>query len=638
MSNPYIFDEFFASGRDESISPFLTPKSRSWGKNLSLKSALFAALLLAVAFTLSFINPHASNLCLASVYFLVGTPALLNSFEDLRNFEINIDVLMTLAALLSVLIGSGIEGALLLVLFEFSAAMENMVTEKTKSALISLQRLSPKTAFVIESDGIVVEKAIREVAIHTPILIKAGEVVPLDGKVIAGSSFVNLAHLTGETESQARRIGDEVPAGAYNLDGTLTLTVTRSSADSTLGRIISLITKAQGAKPRLERLFDRFGKWYSTIIIILSLFFALALPFLFAMPYLGYEGSIYRALTFLIAASPCALIIATPTAYLSAISSCARKGILLKGGTLLDALASCSIIAFDKTGTLTTGKLTCTGTEMLKDGGIPVERAIAIAAGLEKHAVHPIGEAILNLAAERKIAPLEIAEFKSVPGYGLQGKVGQEEVFIGHPDYIGEPLPPIQWKTQNTFLRIGKSVFVFHFTDDIRPESLEAVTTLSKKLSCVMLTGDHTENAQIVARTLNIPTVFANLRPEDKLNKVTELSLENGLIMVGDGINDAPSLARATVGISMGKIGSATAVDASDVVFLKDDLSLLDWLISKSHQTVGIVKQNLILALAVICLATTPALLGYIPLWLAVILHEGGTVIVGLNSLRLLRK
>ena len=159
MSNPYIFDEFFASGRDESISPFLTPKSRSWGKNLSLKSALFAALLLAVAFTLSFINPHASNLCLASVYFLVGTPALLNSFEDLRNFEINIDVLMTLAALLSVLIGSGIEGALLLVLFEFSAAMENMVTEKTKSALISLQRLSPKTAFVIESDGIVVEKS-----------------------------------------------------------------------------------------------------------------------------------------------------------------------------------------------------------------------------------------------------------------------------------------------------------------------------------------------------------------------------------------------------------------------------------------------------------------------------------------------
>ncbi|MBS0629750.1 MAG: cadmium-translocating P-type ATPase [Verrucomicrobia bacterium] len=636
MSNPYIFDEFFASGRDEAISPFLTPKSRSWGKNISLKSALFAAFLLAIAFGLSFISSHASHLCLASVYFLVGTPALLNSLEDLRNFEINIDVLMTLAALLSILIGSGLEGALLLVLFEFSAAMENMVTEKTKSALISLQRLSPKTAFVIEPDGMVIEKAIREVAIGTPILIKAGEVVPLDGKVIAGSSFVNLAHLTGETQAQARHIGDEVPAGAYNLDGSLTLSVTRSSADSTLGRIISLITKAQGAKPRLERFFDRFGKWYSTTIILLSLFFATALPLLFAMPYLGYEGSIYRALTFLIAASPCALIIATPTAYLSAISSCARKGILLKGGTLLDALTGCSIVAFDKTGTLTTGKLTCTGIEPLNDGP-PIEKALAIAAGLERHANHPISEAILSLATEKKITSAEILDFKSVPGYGLQGKVGQEEVYIGHPDYIGESIPKTEWKTQNTFLRIGQALYVFHFTDDIRPESAGAINTLSKKLTCVMLTGDHTENAHIVARTLNISTVFANLRPEDKLNKVTELSAEKGLIMVGDGINDAPSLARATVGISMGKIGSATAVDASDIVFLKDDLSLLEWLISKSHATTRIVKQNLILALFVICFATTPALLGYIPLWLAVILHEGGTVIVGLNSLRLLR-
>lgn len=635
MSHPYIFDEFFASGRDETISPFLTPKSRGWGRNLSLKSALLAALLLAISFTLSFINPNASHLCLASVYFLVGTPALLNSLEDLRNIEINIDVLMTLAALLSILIGSGIEGALLLVLFEFSGAMENMVTQKTKSALISLQRLSPKTALVIESDGTIVQKSIREIGINTPILIKAGEVVPLDGKVIAGSSFVNLAHLTGETESQPRRIGDEVQAGAFNLDGTLTLSVIRNSADSTLGRIISLITKAQEAKPKLERFFDRFGKWYSITIIILSLTFALTLPYLFSMPFLGPEGSIYRALTFLIAASPCALIIAIPTAYLSAISSCARKGIVLKGGTILDALASCSIIAFDKTGTLTTGKLTCTGIEPLTPNGPPIEYAIAVAAGLEKHAVHPIGEAILNLAAEKKISPLEITDFKSVPGYGLQGKVGQDTTFIGHPDYLS--LPAAEWKTQNTFLRIGKSDYVLHFTDDIRPESLDAIQTLSKKLTCIMLTGDHTENAQIVARTLSIPNVFANLRPEDKLRKVAELSAEKGLIMVGDGINDAPSLARSTVGISMGKIGSATAVDASDVVFLKDDLSLLDWLINKSHKTTQIVKENLILALAVICLATTPALLGFIPLWLAVILHEGGTVIVGLNSLRLLR-
>ena len=646
MNTPYIFDEFFASGRDESISPFLTPKSRRWGKNLPLKSAILAALLLALAFGLSFVNANASHLCLASVYFLVGTPALLNSFEDLRNLEINIDVLMTLAALLSVIIGSGMEGALLLVLFEFSGAMENMVTQKTKSALISLRRLSPNTALVVQSDGTFIERSTREIAIGTPILIKAGEVVPLDGEVISGSSFVNLIHLTGESQPIAKRIGDQVQAGAHNLDGTLTLKVNRSSADSTLSRIITLITQAQEAKPKIERLFDRFGKIYSMTIIALALFFALALPAIFSMPYFGEEGSVYRALTFLIAASPCALIIAIPTAYLSAVSSCARKGIILKGGAILDALARCSIIAFDKTGTLTTGNLTCSGVDSLSQSPLTADTALAVAAGLEKHAVHPISEAIMKMAAEKNISPTHITDFKSIPGYGLEGKVTLKgethSTFIGHPDFIEKKLPGAlkieKWETQNTFLLIGPHLFVFHFQDEIRPESLETLPALERKnLESIILTGDHTENAHVVARKLQIPSVYANLRPEDKLEKVAELSLEKGLIMVGDGVNDAPALARSTVGISMGKIGSATAVDASDVVILQDDLTLIDWLIGKSHKAMRIVRENLALALAVICLATTPALFGFIPLWLAVILHEGGTVIVGLNSLRLLK-
>jgi len=320
----------------------------------------------------------------------------------------------------------------------------------------------------------------------------------------------------------------------------------------------------------------------------------------------------------------------------------------LKGGTILDGLASCSIIAFDKTGTLTTGKLTCTGLDPLNQTSFSKENALAIAASLEKHALHPIGEAITKLAVEKKISLLEILNFKSVPGFGLQGEViinGQtHQVFIGHPDYIEKQFPSSlsleklgKWETQNTFLLIGQSLYVLHFKDEIRFESPQSLSALRKKLDCVLLTGDHTENAQVVAKALDISSVYANLRPEDKLKKVGDLSQNRGLIMVGDGINDAPALARATVGISMGKIGSATAVDASDVVFLQDDLSLLPWLINKASKTSKIVKENLFLALSVICLATTPALLGYIPLWLAVILHEGGTVIVGLNSLRLLR-
>jgi Zn2+/Cd2+-exporting ATPase len=339
-ATPFIFDEFFASGKEESVSPFLTPDSRIWGKNLPLRTAIFSGVLLFFSFTTSFFLPPLSHLLLLFVYFFSGTPALLGSIDDIKNLEINIDVLMTLAALLSVLIGSGMEGALLLVLFELSAAMENMVSEKTKSTLLSLHQLSPRFACVIASDGILYDRAVKEIPIGTHLLIKAGELVPLDGIVVDGSSFVNLFHLTGESHPVSKKKGNEVQAGTRNLDGTLTLEVTRTSTDSTLTRIIQLITQAQEAKPRLQRFLDRFGKWYAMTIISLFFIFALTLPFLFSIPYLGSEGGIYRALAFLIAASPCALIIATPTAYLSAISCAARKGILLKGGVVLDALAS----------------------------------------------------------------------------------------------------------------------------------------------------------------------------------------------------------------------------------------------------------------------------------------------------------
>lgn len=651
---PYVFDEFFASGKEESISPFLTPDSRKWSKNLTLKSALFSAVLLATAFTTSFFHPLAADLMLIFVYFLVGTPALLDSIDDLKNLTINIDVLMTLAALLSIIIGSGMEGALLLVLFELSASMENAVTKKTQGALLTLHQLSPRTACVVEPDGTVHDRSVKEIKTGTTLLVKAGEIIPLDGVVLHGSSFVNLSHLTGENQPAVKKATDEVPAGAYNLDGTLTISVTRTSADSTLSRIIHLITQAQEAKPKLERMLDRFGKWYAISIILLACFFALVLPFLFSIPYLGNEGGIYRALAFLIAASPCALIIATPTAYLSAISSCAKKGILLKGGVVLDALAKCSIVAFDKTGTLTTGKLVCSSFEPLGTE-VPIcdiATALAIAASLERHAVHPIADAIISFAQERKAPLFEIEGFKSVPGSGLQGIVSlsgaKTKVYIGHPSFITSKVPHGKELRDsiekmghlNTVLLIGGTLFVFYFIDAIRPGIAEALQRLKKrdKLKLIMLTGDHTESAQTVAKELQLDECYSNLRPEDKLDKVALFSLKGGLAMVGDGINDAPALARATVGISMGKVGSATAVDASDIVFLQDDLSLLDWLFQKSRLTISIVRQNLILACLVILFATTPALLGLVPLWMAVVLHEGGTVLVGLNSLRLLRR
>ena len=639
--HPYYFDEFFASGREESISPFLKPSSRKWGKNLALKSACLSALLLIAAFITGFYHEVASSILLAGVYFLCGTPALIDAIDDLKNLEINIDVLMTLAALLSVIIGSGMEGGLLLVLFEISATMEASVGQKTKSALISLNQLAPRTGLVIGEEGVLVERSVKDIEMGTRVLVRAGEVVPLDGTVVEGSSFVNLVHLTGESAPLPKKIGDTVPAGARNLDGTLTVAVTRTNADSTLTRIIQLITQAQEAKPKLEKLLDQFGKKYALTIMILFFLFAAALPLLFAMPYFGVEGSIYRALTFLIAASPCALILATPTAYLSAISSCARKGMLLKGGVIFDALTKCRTIAFDKTGTLTTGKLVCTSMTPLTSSAYDQKTVLSIAAALERHAVHPIAEAITSYAESKDALPLEIENFRSVPGHGLEGTVslpeGKVSVAIGHRAFIETKIPLKIAAESDTLLLVGKSLFGFQFIDSLRPGVKDLIHKLKQTLLPIMLTGDHLENAEEVAKAVGIDTFFANLRPEDKLAKVEAFSEREGLIMVGDGVNDAPSLSRATVGISLGKIGSATAIDASDIVFLKDDLNQIPWLLAKAHKTTRILKQNLTLALLVILFATTPALLGYLPIWVAVILHEGGTLLVGLNSLRLLR-
>lgn len=652
---PYLFNDFFASGKEESISPFLTESSKNWGKNLSLKSSLLSACLLALSFAASFFEESLSLFLLLGVFLLSGTPALIGTLNDLKKFEINIDLLMTLAAFLSIFIGNPMEGALLLVLFELSGSMEEAITKKTKAALMDLRDIAPKSAYLIDALGDVREQSIHEIETGSLILIKAGELVPLDGVVTQGSSLVSLVHLTGESAPLFKQLHDEVPAGSKNLDGALTLRVTKTSSESTLAQIMNLIKEAGDSKPALETLMDRFGKWYAPLIIIFTFLTAFFLPWFLEIGYLGKEGSYYRALTFLVTASPCALIIATPVAYLSAISSCARKGILLKGGSVLDRLASCRLIAFDKTGTLTTGKLTCEGVVTLieKENSYPHSSVVGIAAGLEKYALHPISHALLDHAKKQQIVPHEIEEFQSKAGFGLAGIVSinqkKRSVYIGHPDYIEEKIPDAiesRWKEvkqelallehPSTLLLVGDALYLFHFKDEIRPQSDEALAGLRKRLHPVMITGDHSQSSYAVAKQLGIEECYTNMRPEGKLQLIEKLSQKGGLIMVGDGMNDAPALARSTVGISMGKVGSGAAIEASDIVLLQDHLFLLPWLIQKAGQTMQIVRQNLFFALGVILFGSGCALMGAIPLWLAVLLHEGGTVLVGLNGLRTL--
>lgn len=655
MNQPIVFEEFFETGQQESASPFLTPESRRWAGYLPLKAAILAAFLLLIAFLLTFAaSPWLvalSSFLIIAVYFLAGVPSLIEAIQDLSSLEINIDVLMTLAAFSSVLIGSGMEGALLLVLFSLSGAMEEAVTGRAKSSIRSLHRLSPTKATVVDPDGTLVERALPDIKVGTTILVKSGQIVPLDGTVIHGTSSVNLVHLTGESLPVTKTVGNPVEAGARNLEGALTLQVTHTSSDSTLARIIQLVTEAQEARPRLQRWFDTLSRSYALTIILLSALFAFTLPLILKIPFLGFEGSVYRAVAFLIAASPCALIIAIPIAYLSAISSTARRGILLKGGITLDALASCKAFAFDKTGTLTTGELSYLGLEALDTASKEEEEyAWAVAYAMEKNAVHPMAKAILNTSKPKKIPIL--TDFKTVPGYGLEALTETGPAFIGNADYI---LPKLTERQRNIFqqhmqeiqkagqliaaMLLNENLYLFRFSDTLRPKISETIQALrNQNLHLYMLTGDHEENARVVAQQLGFDHYFANLKPEDKLHHVTELSRKDGLAMIGDGINDAPALARATVGICMGKVGSSAAVDASDVILLQDNIELLSWLMEKAHQTKRIVAQNLFLATSAIFIAALPALAGIVPLWLAVVMHEGGTVLVGLNALRLLKK
>lgn len=646
------FNEFFGSDQEEGFSPFLSPSDRKWALQLPIKAALFAAVLLFAAFLTSWLSGPEPivNLLLIFVYFLAGIPALIESVEDLLDFEVNIDVLMTLAAFGSVLIGSPMEGALLLVLFSVSGAMEDAVTKKAKDSIASLHKLSPTYAYVLDENGVSIETALSEIEAGTKILVKAGQVIPLDGLVVEGASSVNLVHLTGESMPVTKKPDDSVPAGAQNLEGALVVLVTHTSQDSTLSKIIQLVTSAQESKPKLQRWFDDLSEKYAQAIILLSILFAISLPFIISIPYTGQEGSIYRALSFLIAASPCALIIAIPIAYLSAIGCCAKNGIVLKGGLVLDALGACTTIAFDKTGTLTTGELKCLGFESLIDADASAVLDIAFA--LEQNAVHPIAKAITEYALSQNCIPAQLTEFKSIPGFGLEAKAQNNHVWIGNLEFIEPKLKSEDKQLLKkrydelsqegeilAFLLIEQNLYIFRFQDSIRKEVPAALDRLRKDgYRLLMLTGDHHFSADKIAKELRLDEVYSELKPEDKLKAVEKLAKTHHLAMVGDGVNDAPALARATVGISMGKVGSSAAVEAADVVLLQDNIERLDWLMKKAKATKWIVTENLFIATLAILAASIPALLGLVPLWLAVVVHEGGTVLVGLNGLRLLRK
>ncbi|MCH9632714.1 MAG: Zinc-transporting ATPase [Chlamydiae bacterium] len=652
------FNEFFSSGTDATISPFLTSESRKWAKDLPLRVSIFSAFLLLAAFVTSFFSSLGSLSLLLQVfiYFLVGTPALIAAIKEIFEWKINIDVLMVFAAFMSIFIHSSLEGCLLLVLFSISSAMESFVTTKAKSTLNHLSEVAPSSANVVAANGKLKQRSIKDVKVGETIFIRAGEVIPLDGIIVEGSSMLNVSHLTGEHVPIPIKEGGEAAAGTVNLDGTLKLKVSKTGAHSTISRIIQLICDAHEARPKLQTWFDRFGQRYSIFVILSSVVFALVFPLVFKhMTYFSVEGSIYRALAYLIAASPCALIIAVPIAYISSINASAKQGVILKGGITLDTLSKIQAIAFDKTGTLTSGDLECLSVTTVK--GEPIEkdlpRILSVAMALEQHAIHPIAKAIVDYAEYRKVEAASLNNCRALPGHGIEGEIAinsqMQQVAIGNIGFIISKLQGEQKKELEKFsnvqghlvtaMLIHQEVFIFQFVDHLKPEASNVLKSLKNHLglNLYIFSGDNDLSVERVAKNLTVDRYYGGLKPEDKLQLVEQYSQEEGLAMVGDGVNDTPALARSSIGIAMGHFGSHMANEVAEVVLIKDDLSLIEPLIIRARKTLSIVRQNVFLASLIIVGISIPALFGIIPLWLAVICHEGGTVLVGLNSLRLLK-
>ncbi|KAG5528606.1 hypothetical protein RHGRI_029332 [Rhododendron griersonianum] len=658
--------------------------------------------------------------------------ASLDSLIDITGGKINIHVLMALAAFASAFMGNPLEGGLLLAMFNLAHIAEEYFTSRSKIDVKELKENHPDFALVLEvrngkspnfSDLSYAEVPVNNLEVGSYILVKAGEVfsdyltavinnlfglkfmlqltlkcrnasryhfqsVPVDCEVFLGRSTITIEHLTGEVKPVERKVGDTIPGGARNLDGMMIVkfncmfTQAKNTwKESMLSRIVQLTEEAQLSKPKLQRWLDKFGDLYSKVVVVLSVGVALLGPLLFKWPLFSTavcRGSVYRALGLMVAASPCALAVA-PLAYATAISACARKGILLKGGHVLDALASCHTIAFDKTGTLTTGEFMCKAIEPIH-GHMENDRrkfaaccipscekeALAVAAAMEKGTTHPIGRAVVDHSVGKDLPSFSVESFENLPGRGLFATLSSIEPGLGGGEPLKASLGSVEFITSlfnsedeskkiveavsssshgSDFVHAAlavnnKKVTLFHLEDKLRPGAMDVILALQDqaKLHIIMLTGDHESSAWRVANAIGINEVYCNLKPEDKLSHVTSISKDTGggLIMVGDGINDAPALAAATVGAVLAQRASATAIAVADVLLLQDNISGLPFCIAKSHQTTSLVKQNVALALSSIVLASLTSVLGFLPLWLTVLLHEGGTLLVCLNSIRAL--
>ncbi len=623
-------------------------KEKAWWRDLRILSLFTCGIFTAAAFILEKIGIALPSTIFYTIAVAIGGyyPARMG-LTALRTLTLNIRTLMVSGAIGAIFLGLWEEAAILVFIYSLGDVLEAYAVGRARGALRALMELMPKEA-VVRRNGEELTLPVEEVQLGETIIIRPGEKIPLDGRVLSGSSAVDEAPITGEPVPVVKEKGAEVFAGTVNQRGVLEVEVTKISKDTTLARIIHSVEEAQAKKSSFQRFGEAFGKIYTPAM------FALALGVM-VIPVLFFGGIwsrwFYRGLVVLVVSCSCGIALSIPVAVVAAIGNAARNGILFKGGVHLEGAATIKAVAFDKTGTLTIGRPQVT--DVVRVGNHDRSKILGLAASLESRSEHPLGEAIVRKAHEEEI-PFSAAEaFEALVGLGAKGKVNGQELFIGGvrlflernipTEAIQPQISSLEEQGKTTILLgNGKEVLgIIAIADQLRFEAKEAIKKLKEIgiRQVVMLTGDNEGTAKAVAREAGVDTFFARLLPDDKVEKIKQLRQKNGRIaMVGDGINDAPAMAVSDLGIAMGAAGTDIALETADIVLMSDDLSKLPVAFGLSRRTVRNIRQNIIISLAVIAFLVPAALAGWIGMVPGLLINEAGGLAVIINGLRLLKR
>ncbi len=617
-----------------------------WWANRRTQLTIVSGVLSGLGFALEAIHFESAAIISFLIAMVTGGFYVARSgFYALKSFSMDMNFLMTIAALGAAAIGQWDEAATVVFLFSLGNSLQAYTMDKTRQSIRALMDLSPKEA-LIRRNGHELRLPVDEVMVGDVMIVKPGEKVAMDGVVLSGHSAVNQAPITGESIPVDKGEGDEVFAGTINQQGALDVRVTRNAGDNTLARILHMVEEAQGQRAPSQQFVEVFARYYTPIVLFGAVALAIIPPLFFAQPFSTW---FYRALQMLVISCPCALVISTPVSIVSAIGNASKQGILVKGGAHLEAAGALKVIAFDKTGTLTTGRPVVVDVHALRGER---EQVLAIAAALEQRSEHPLAQAIVAYAKQAAVAIPAVTDFTAVVGKGATGHVAGIEYWIGSPRLLAEQghglveAEPIIAQLQDegkTAILLGDSegvLGVFGLADQLRANAPKAVEQLRRAgiQHVVMLTGDNRGTAQAVAKQAGIDQYRAELLPQDKLTAVKSLLDQYGQVaMVGDGVNDAPALATATVGIAMGAAGTDAALETADMALMGDDLSKVAYAMDLSRRTLSIIKQNIVFSLVTKLIVLALAVVGYANLWLAVFADTGTALIVIANGMRLMR-